>query len=133
MPDMNKWLGNSAPLSAWTGTDDRAYDTARFIAAKSSSVRIIRDGSGTYTGEPSGTAQTMRIDPQEPTPRERAGANVVTADMRVIITGYKSHPTITDTDLRRGDRLFFESQMLTVTAVLAGTPDRLEAIAEAGR
>ena len=124
MADLNAWLGSSAPLSDWTDTTDRAYDTARRIDEQAASIVVQRRGGNL-------AAQTVRIDLDESTPRETSSGNVSASNQRVLITGYADHPDIDDTLLRRGDRFFFDGDMYTVTQVVKQT-GRLLASAEVG-
>jgi len=123
MPDFNAWTGDAVPLTDWTDDNDRAHDTARLIAAKSSSITVSR---------PSGAlaAQTVRLEPAS-SAGEAAGTNMVVSKAGIAIIGYKDHPTITDTNLRRGDRFLAAGQKYSVTQVLPDIPSRLIAIAEA--
>lgn len=121
---INDWLGSTAPLSSWFN-EDRAYDTARHIAERSSSITVVSRIAGSLPG-----AQTVRLEPLRG-PGETQGNNTVQTTVGVLIVGYKSHPAITDTDIQRGDRFLYESQMYTVTQVLPNVPDRLLAVAEA--
>jgi len=108
-------------LSAW-GVG-RAEDTAARITAQPVSIVVIRDGAKL-------DAQTVRVEPLG-LPGQQRGENATVANTGVLITGYKDHATIADTDLRRGDRFVVDGQMITVTAVLVVVPGRLVAIAEA--
>ena len=123
MPDFNAWTGDAVPLTGWTDDNDRAHDTARLIAAKSSSITVSR---------PSGAldAQTVRLEPAG-SAGEASGTNMVISKAGIVIIGYKDHPTITDTNLRRGDRFLIAGQKYSVTQVLPDIPSRLLAIAEA--
>ncbi len=125
MPDMNAWIGSADPLAAWTADEDRAYDTARRIAERPSSI-VVQRKSGNLN------AQTVRIDPLDSTPMEGGGDNAATSDLRVLVTGYKGHPAVADTNLRRGDRFYYDGLMFTVTQIVAGMDSRLQAIAEVG-
>jgi len=108
-------------LSAWGA--DRTEDTAARIAAQPVSIVVIRDGATL-------AAQTVRVEPYG-WPGQQRGENATTANAGVIVTGYKDHATIADTDLQRGDRFMVEGQMVTVTALLVIVPGRLVAVAEA--
>jgi hypothetical protein len=122
MPDINEWLGTSKPLSTWLNVG-RANDTALTIAQQSTSITVYRDGD--YLD-----AQTVRLDILG-TPGERVGDNVRAAVVRMLITGYKDHDTISDTDIQRGDRFEYEDQNFEVVQVWPGTVGRLMAVAEA--
>jgi len=123
MPDLNAWLGSTPPLSTWLDDADRAFDTARVIADKPAVITITRLGGAL-------AAQTVRLEPA-------GGAADATFTMGalgkagVIILGYKSHPAIADTNLKRGDTFAYDGQFYLVVQVLPDVPDRLLAIAEA--
>lgn len=109
------WIGNAFPLSAWTGDVDLAYDAARLIAEKPTSIDVRR---GASTLE----AQTVRIE------EYRGNRTVVTNDNRVaqvaaMLLGYKSHPTIAATDVQVGDR--FDGY--EVREIVPNTIDSLQA------
>lgn len=116
------WLGNTPALDSWRN-GDRAYDTARLIQDKPTSITVIRAGVAQ-------DAQTVRIDPVEQRPSTSSSPAGRTARQRVLVTGYKSHPAISDTDLQHGDRFAVDSQMYDVVDVAAGLNDRLLAYAE---
>lgn len=123
MPDINTWLGGTPALATWRDDVDRAYDTERTITAKSASITITRAGVAQ-------AAQTVRLEPQSGGSDAR-GQNATVSNAGVLIVGYKDHPTITDTDIRRGDRFFYAGQMYTVTQAMPDVPNRLLATAEA--
>lgn len=125
MPDVDSWLGDIQPLATWRGQEERAHDTARIIADKSSSITVIRAGVAL-------DAQTVRVDLVNlgNTNRERFGEASSAGAMVAQITGYKGHPTITDTDLQRGDQFKVGDTSLRVMMVYPGYSDRLLAVAE---
>lgn len=123
MPSIDTWQGSSFALSSWRDDVDRATDTARVIADKSASITLTRQGEQQ-------TAQTVRLEPMGGAGEQRSEAGTV-SNAGVWVIGYKSHPTISDTDIKRGDRFFYNSQMYTVTHVLPDVPDRILALAEA--
>jgi len=123
MPDLNAWLGDTHALSTWRDDIDRATNTARVIAEQSVSITIDRQGTDL-------DAQTVRLDPlwQHDELRDTSGQTV---DADVLIIGYKSHPSITDTNIRRGDEFFYDDQWYSVTYVIPNVPDRFLAVAKA--
>lgn len=103
---------------------DRALHTAKTIAEKPTTITIYRDGASHHT-------EVVRL---EAASNPSAFAQV--DDMRqtkagVIIVGYKSHPTITNTDIITGDRFEVDSQLYEVIQVFPAIPDRFLALAEA--
>ena len=123
MSSISDWLGSTPPLADWLVGVDRATDTARVIAAKPTSITVRRAGAAL-------DAQTVRLEVSS-MPTQVSGANATSTNLQTVVLGYKSHPTIADTDLQRGDRFFAGGQMYEVVQVLADVPDRLLAIAEA--
>lgn len=123
MPDLNAWLGDTEALSTWKDDYDRAHDIARHIAEKSASITITRAGAAL-------AAQTVRIEASGGASERLFNVGAL-AKGGVIIVGYKGHPTIADTNIRRGDRFAYDGQFYSVTQVLPNIPDRLLAIAEA--
>jgi hypothetical protein len=123
MPNFNGWLGDSTRTAAWLGTVDRGIDTARLIAEKPDSITVRRDGSDL-------AAQVVRLEPYS-MPVERNGQIMTVSMEGVLITGYKGHPTISDTNIQRGDRFWAGDQEYDVIQVIGNLPDRLLAIAKA--
>jgi hypothetical protein len=123
VPDFDAWQGTSFPLSTWRDDTDRGVDTARLIAEKSSSITITRAGSQL-------SAQTVRLEPLSGPSEGRSEAGIV-SNTDVLVIGYKDHASITDTNIRRGDRFYYSGQLYTVTQVLPDVPKRVLAIGEA--
>lgn len=131
MSAISQWLGSSDVLSDWLDAD-RAYDTARKIAARTSSVAVIRDGVKQ-------DAQNVRIEllssGMVANVFDREGYNLAVGQEAMLLIGYKSHPTITDTDLKRGDRFRYpdtaSGDWYEVNFIINNIPDRLLAVAEA--
>jgi hypothetical protein len=123
---ISQWLGSEHALADFLN-QDRAYDTARVIAAKSASIEVIRGGSKE-------DAQTVRIEVLSSGALtnvfDRMGMNVSIGVMGILVIGYKSHPTISDTDLQRADRFKYLDEMYEVQLVINNIPDRLLAVAE---
>ncbi len=121
---INEWQGNSFPLSSWLADADQAVDTAQVITDKALSIVVKRNGGDL-------AAQTVRIEGLGG-PSETRGPNVTVANAAVLIVGYRGHPTITDTDLKRGDRFYLASEdaLYTVTQILVDTRVSLQASAE---
>lgn len=123
MPDFNAYLSNYPNIPMLNQTSV----VARFIDEKPSVITIQdRNGSAVV-----GT-QTVRIEPMSNQAREQIGANVVTEQEYVMIHGYKNHPTITDTDLRRGDRFTVDNMggLYDVINIVETFTDRLLVMAE---
>jgi hypothetical protein len=123
MPSIETWQGSSFALSSWRDDVLRAGDTARTVSDKTASIVITRAGAQL-------DAQTVRLEPTGGAGESGGPAGVV-SNAGILVTGYKDHATITDTNIRRGDRFFYDGQMYTVTQVLPDVPDRILAVGEA--
>ena len=121
MSSIDALLGSTP---SWLSRSHRAYDTARVIADKPTSITVRRAGATL-------DAQTVRLEVSSHMPAQANGPNVTSTNLQTVVVGYKNHPTIADTDVQRGDRFFAGGQMYEVVQVLADVPDRLLAIAEA--
>jgi hypothetical protein len=119
MPDIGAWL-TGTPIQ----DSVRALDTARTIADKPASVTVKR-GASTLS------AQTVRIDTAASAPGVTTGPTATTSALRVLVLGYRDHPTITDTNLKRGDTFLYEGTLFSISQILPETPGRLIAVAEA--
>lgn len=125
MPDVDAWLGDTQALANWRGQEERAHDTARIIADDPSSITVFRGGVAQ-------TAQTVRVNMLNPSSsnRERLGEVGSAGTLQAQIMGYKGHPTITDTDLQRGDQFKLGDVLYRVTMIYPELDDRLIAFAE---
>jgi hypothetical protein len=122
-PDLNAWLGNTPPLTAWLDDIDRAYDTARLIAEQSTEITVRRAGVAQ-------AAQTVRLEPSGG-PSVSVGELSIPSDVDVLIIGYKGHPSVSNTDIQRGDRFFEGDVWYEVTQTVPDLPGRLLAYAKA--
>lgn len=123
MPSVDAWAGDAFPLSAWTDDVSKSTDFARLIADDTTSITIVRDGSAI-------AAQTVRIE------TARSGDSVLDLQGRqhnvdAIVFGYMNHDTITDTDIRIGDRFTHDGVTFDVLAVLVDLESVVQAICEA--
>jgi hypothetical protein len=128
MPNINHWLGSSMPLGEWRDDWDRGVDTARIIADKPTTLSsaIITSIDGRVVSD-----QTVRIEAlSDFAARQMTPASDVAA-LKVMVLGYKGHPSIDDTDLKRGDRFLSEGTLFEIILIQPGHTDRLIAIAEA--
>lgn len=120
--DINAWAGSTFPLTAWSDDYDPAYDFARIIGDKTTSITVTRNGVAQ-------TAQTVRIETMA------RGDTTITVNGRTheidaIVFGYNGHPTISDTDLQPGDRFVVDGARYEVIVVAVSLPDVLEAMCE---
>ena len=123
MPSFDGWLTGALPFG-WANPTI-AVNVGNIIADKSISITVTRDGAQL-------SAQTVRIEPLND-PSLRPSANALTAFGTVMVLGYKGHPTISDTDMTRGDRFYYGGMMYEVVQVQPGYTDRLIAMCEALR
>lgn len=121
MPNFNAW-GGAALLGNWIGEINRAYDVEQLIADLPTSIVVTRAGVQL-------AAQTVRLELLSTKPAVDAGDVATTAQADVLIVGYGGHPSIADTDLKRGDRFFANGQMYEVLLTDARV-DRLYAFAK---
>lgn len=123
MPSFNGWLTGALPFG-WANPSI-AVNVGNIIADKSISIVVTRDGAQL-------AAQTVRLEQiGDPTQRKSDGALV--GKSVVMVLGYKGHPTVTNTNLTRGDRFFYGGIIYEVIQVQPGYTDRLIAICEATR
>lgn len=128
--DISNWFATYRLLDAWRGREGRPGSVAQMIADDPMSISVTREVSGVTSTL---AAQTVRIAQRGTTGTEtffRSGAGVVTRQS-VVVLGYKNHPTITDTNLRYGDRFAYNGKYYQVTLLELDFPDRLIALAEA--
>lgn len=85
-------------ISNWTGTTatNRAEDAWARISDKPSSVVFRRKNVNQ-------AAQTVRLEYRSGT-GVKVGETVSSAIQGMIVFGIKDHPTLSDTDMQRGDR-----------------------------
>lgn len=122
MPDIDAWAGNEFPLGGWLDDINASVDTARILQDKVSSIVLVRAGV-------SQTAQSVRIEDLRNKPRSYQTEAGETGLAEILILGYKNHPTITDTDVQRGDRFALDGASYRVVAVTPGLLDSLQAFA----
>lgn len=123
MPSFDGWLTGALPFG-WANPNI-AVNVGNIIADKSTSVVVTRDGAQLV-------AQTVRLEPIG-NPAQRTATGALVGAGAVMVLGYKGHPTVTDTNLTRGDRFLSGGMMYEVVQVQPGYTDRLIAICEAIR
>jgi hypothetical protein len=126
---MPNWIANLVNPHRFSGASasvDSATGVDYIIRQKPSSIVVLR-GATTLS------AQTVRLDMVHNSMDIYTPDNAATSIMRCLVLGYLNHPTITDTNLQRGDR-FYSSEfktMFDVIEVQPVYPDRLQAVAQA--
>lgn len=124
--NIDAWLGNAFPLSAWVDDHALGVDTAAIIADRPVSITVTR-GATTLS------AQTVRLEGTG-TGRPVLGADgTTTHTITAVVIGYRNHPTITDTNLQPGDRFVVSSVLYEVIMVEPGLTTGLHAYCEAKR
>lgn len=121
MPDIDAWAGDTFPLSTWLDDADPAVDNARIVGDKTTSITVLRAGSEL-------SAQTVRLEDLR---GERQGRSdsAYTGMFDMLVLGYEGHPSITDTDLQRGDRFAVEGEMFEVVVVTPALGNTFQAYA----
>ena len=122
----DRWLGSTRPDTG--NTEVRGYDTARLIADRPSAIVISRDVNGVTIQLP---PQTVRLEPVQNIreANEQRDPVVTSAKQYVVVVGYKDHPSIPDTDLKRADLFFYQQRMWEVVEFIQTVPGRLLASA----
>lgn len=119
------WSGQITELSI-PDTTQRAVDTAVLIEQKPSTIVIQRrnEMTGITVSLP---AQTVRLEPIQNIreANENRDAWVAVSKQYVVIVGYKDHPTIPNTNIRRADLFFFDGYMYEVTELFTTIPGRM--------
>ena len=126
MPQMSAWLNADDRARDWHTTDaPRPASVAELIADKSASITVVRAGVAM-------SAQTVRIDVFGGSAAERMGmgGNALSNVQRVLVLGYRNHPTIADTDIQANDHFRYDGRSYRVVKTEGSLPDRVEALAE---
>lgn len=124
MPNFNAWMGDNPILGTWLDDVTDATGVAEIIAQKPTSITVQRQ-SGALS------AQTVRLDLLSSVASDVNSGPVTLGTMRVLLLGYRNHPTITDTNVQRGDTFAYDGQRYRVTQVDTTYRDRLQAVGEA--
>lgn len=117
------------PLGDWLDDWDRGVDVARIISDKPTTITVTPVDGRTVA------AQTVRIEVQtlSGSASRRDGSGGEASTIGMLIIGYKGHPTIADTDLKKGDRFAVSGVLFEVIMIQPAYVDRMLAIAEAMR
>lgn len=121
------WLQGSDKVREWRDpADARAAGVGNLIADKPARIELVRAGVVQ-------AAQTVRIDVFGYSASERMGMgnNALINTQRVLVLGYRNHPTEADTDIQANDEFAYDGQYYRVVRVESGMTDRVEALAEA--
>lgn len=115
-------------LLSIVGNQNRPASVARIIGEKPSEITILRLNGDVL--EP----QTVRLDMlSAPTEAQYANNWARVASQKLLLTGYKGHPTIPDTDIQAGDSFVYvdDDQRYEVRKVESQFRDRTLALVEA--
>lgn len=126
MLDLIKWQGATIATAAERAMteDEYAADTWLVIQDNPQSI-VFRTAAGVDLA-----AQTVRIDSDNSATDAESAAGSA-PKRKVIITGIKGHPTITDTNIKEGYRFNLDNDQYRVVDILAGTIGEVQAVAEA--
>lgn len=111
MVDLNAWL---ATVGNSPNNTQRAVDAWKRINDKPVSITVIRQSTTL-------PAQTVRIEYSESERVITGEANGMSAVRDVVVFGVKNHPTVTNTDLKYGDRFAYDGQIFKVMFVMSTT------------
>lgn len=122
----DRWLGSVRPPTG--NTEVRGYDTARTISDRPSVIVVSRLVDGVTVQLP---PQTVRLEPVQNIreSNEQRDPVVTSSKQYVVVMGYKDHPTIPDTDLKRADLFFYQERIFEVVEFIQTVPGRLLASA----
>lgn len=120
MPDFDAYFGSSNAID----DTSRAVDAWSRIQADPTIITIIRDAV-------SQTAQTMRVE-FSGTGEEATSDAGRSGRQRVVLFGVINHPTVTDTNIERGDRFVINQKQFEVISVIT-PPGEVQAFCEAMR
>lgn len=124
MPNFDAWLADSGALATWRGDVGRAVSVGNIIADKPVSIIVQRGGTEL-------DAQVVRLDTYgSDTETEYFFNTGLLHTQGFVLTGYKNHPTITDTDVETGDKFSYDSRVWEVKKVEATMPHLLQALVE---
>lgn len=129
MPDLASFMSSEPARTIWGSFSafDDAETVGRHIAERPTSITVQRDGVADLA------AQTVRIEAMSSPPPVAGGGNLSVSPASIMILGYKNHPRVANTNLRLGDRIFFDGLLYEVAEVTPNFADRMLARAEAKR
>lgn len=119
------WAGQITPDPQRGNQEMRCFDTARLIAQRPFTIVVTRDdGNGK---KETLAPQTVRLEPIQ---NIRSGvelrdALVAISKQYVVLIGYKDHPYIPNTDLRRADVFMYNGREWEVIELIDTIPGRL--------
>lgn len=117
-------MGHASPQQS-PSVQQFAVDTARTIAERPSTIVITRNlDDGTVVTMP---PQVVRIEVVQSIrdSGENRDALIEVSKQYTVGMGYKSHPTIPDTDVQRGDLFYYQNRQYEVQQRIDTLPGRL--------
>lgn len=105
MPNFDAWLGSMSQTAA-----NRAADALRRINEKPASLVFVRNGAAQ-------AAQTVRVEYDRAQSTEQ-GAGAQSSSRKLIVFGVRDHPTVTNTNIQRGDRFAYQGGQFRVIDVI---------------
>lgn len=120
MPDFDAYFSSSGAIDAVS----RAVDAWNRINAAPTIITIIRDAVSLAN-------QTMRVE-YSGTGEEAASDAGRAGRQRCVLFGVTDHPTVTDTNIERGDRFVISQKQFEVISVI-NPPGEVQAFCEAIR
>lgn len=122
MPDFNDWIGTGVFGPNTTARAVRAWNRIRDREAL---VTIKRGGSTV-------AAQTVRIEPDTASNEVSGDGGGSSSRQMATVFGVKDHPTVSDTDIQRGDQFAYNAAIYRVVSVVY-PPGEVQARCEAVR
>jgi hypothetical protein len=101
----------SSLFAGWKTSENRSADAWRRIQDKPTTITLKR---GTTKLDP----QTVRVEFSSGASEQRGEASVPSF-LSVTIFGVKDHPSVSDTDIQKGDRVVLENTEYEVVGVIA--------------
>jgi len=122
MVNINAWLGQGNEAISAT---NRAVDAWNRIQRNPSVILLVRGKTATSL-----PAQSVRIEFDNTVSRDIDGEGAGKSSARgAKLFGVKDHPTVTDTDIARGDKFSLNEQKYRIVQIIA-VPGEIQATAE---
>jgi len=121
MPSLDAWLTSGTAFPIMTAAQRAVREWIR-IQDRPTSVVLNRAGVAQ-------TAQTMRIEYNNTASNFTDGTLVRTTKQQLTLFGVRSHPTVTDTNIQKGDRFTINGLQYEVKSLLT-PPGEVQAISE---
>lgn len=133
MPNTGVYQGSHQSRNLKLENLDMAQDIEIMVNDKPSWIRLFRVDSMVLTGEPSGLQQLFRIESMSDPADDTSGAMGPVSTQGLLLTGFRGHPTIPDSDCKRGDTFVLNGLKYAITDIIADTRSSLQAIGKTRR